>query len=135
MELDERYLLSVKEGWACITLCKKKSVRFVAAARNVGRANSWQETPSASARRGKVWHYRWSIALLQLGFIIQHAIGLSSPLILKHILVFQEANNKKAAVQSDLVRSASWPRKQTIGIFPCVVTSHIPDPNVRKYLE
>jgi len=58
--------------------------------------------------RKLVWHYRWSIALLQLGFIIQHAIGLSSPLILKHILVFQEANNKKAAVQSDLV---------TTGIF------------------
>jgi ABC-type multidrug transport system fused ATPase/permease subunit len=43
--------------------------------------------------RSMVWQWRWPLALLQVGFILQHVIGLASPLILKRILVFQEANN------------------------------------------
>jgi ABC-type multidrug transport system fused ATPase/permease subunit len=53
--------------------------------------------------RHLVWYYRWQLALLQLGFIVQHAIGLSSPLILKRILIFQEANNKTTPIASGVV--------------------------------
>jgi ABC-type multidrug transport system fused ATPase/permease subunit len=63
------------------------------------------ENSDAMIRR-LVWQYRWPLALMQFGLIIQHAIGLSSPLILKHILVFQEANNKAAGggtIKSDVV--------------------------------
>jgi len=45
--------------------------------------------------RTLTWEFRWPLAILQLAAIMQHAIGLTSPLIMKRILVFQELNNKR----------------------------------------
>ena len=58
--------------------------------------------------RTLTWEFRWPLAILQLAAIMQHAIGLTSPLIMKRILVFQELNNKKDTLEG-AVRSCGPP--------------------------
>lgn len=56
--------------------------------------------------RTLTWEFRWPLAILQLAAIMQHAIGLTSPLIMKRILVFQEMNNKKDTLEGAVESSA-----------------------------